>query len=111
LATEPWLTPAQVASWGDIPYPTGSDSDERLEASTAGVIAAVERRRSDVDWTAPVDPDIHLGARRWAVLVYQSRSAPSGFSGYDDASSIYAAMGSHRTEIMRLIGFHRPVAQ
>jgi hypothetical protein len=103
-----WLTPEEVAAYLDVP----GAPDDNLIASTAAAKAAVERRRSDlelehVDAVAPAD--VHLGAMLWAGLLYQSRSAPSGFAGYGDETQLYDALGARRAEVMRLIGWRRPV--
>jgi hypothetical protein len=98
-----WLTAEEVAEYLDTVV------DEKIELSTAAVKAAVERRRSDLDFTAPVPADVHAGSIMWAGLVFQSRNSPSGFAGYGDESVIYDTLGARRAEIMRLIGWRRPV--
>lgn len=103
-----WITPEEVAAYLDIP----GAPDDNLTASTAAAKAAVERRRSDLaldipDATAP--GDVRLGTMIWAGLLYQSRSSPSGFVGYGDETQIYDALGARRAEVMRLIGWRRPV--
>ena len=102
-----WITSADVASELDVPDDAG---DERLTRSTAAARAAVERRRSDLDFTdeTSVPADVRAGAIAWAAVMYQSRSAPSGFAGYDAETALMEA-GSRRAEIYRLIGFRRPV--
>jgi len=109
-----WLTIEDVAGYLDLP--TADPADDNLVLSTAAAKAAVERRRSDlVDSTVdppafvPVD-DVKLGAILWAAILYQSRSAPSGFAGYGDETAVYDALGARRAEVMRLIGWRRPVA-
>lgn len=104
-----WLTVDDVAEYLDLPGTT----DDNLVLSTAAVKAAVERRRSDlnlVDDLTIVPGDVHGGAVMWAALVYQTRNAPSGFTGYGDETQIYDSLGARRAEIMRLIGWRRPVA-
>jgi len=105
-----WLTPEEVAAYLDIP----GAPDDNLTLSTAAVKAAVERRRSDLFDTAtpPVfvpGDDVHTGAIIWAALVYQTRNAPSGFAGYGDETQIYDTLGARRAEVMRMIGWRRPV--
>jgi hypothetical protein len=103
-----WLTPEEVAAYLDIP----GAPDDNLIASTAAAKAAVERRRSDLKLTDPdaVAPDdVHLGAMIWAGLLYQTRNAPSGFAGFGDETQLYDALGARRAEVMRLIGWRRPV--
>ena len=46
----------------------------------------------------------------WAALVYQTRNAPSGFAGYGDETMLFDALGARRAEVMRLLGWRRPVA-
>lgn len=105
-----WITPDAVAELlGDGVDP----AEPRLVLATAAARAAVERRRSDLalesadELTAPAD--VRMGAIAWAALIYQSRSTPVGFDGYD-AESAFADAGSKRAEIMRLLGWRRPVS-
>jgi len=105
-----WLTVDDVAAYLDLPGdPAG---DDNLATSTAAVKAAVERRRSDVDFgdAATVPNDVRGGSIMWAALVYQTRNAPSGFAGYGDETVLFDSLGARRSEIMRLIGWRRPVA-
>jgi hypothetical protein len=102
-----WLEATDVADYLDIP----GDPDERLVACVYAVRAAVERRRDDLTF-APADAvpaDVRVGALRWAGLMYQSRGAPSGFTGYDTDTTLYDVLGAQRAEIMRLLGWRRPV--
>jgi hypothetical protein len=46
----------------------------------------------------------------WAAQLWQTRNAPSGYSGYGDETTLYDALGARRAEILRLIGWRRPVA-
>jgi hypothetical protein len=105
---DPWITPEDVQAYHDW---VGAP-EQRLIDATAAVRAAVERRRSDLDFSDPaaVMADVRLGSIRWAGLIFQARGAPSGFTGYDDASTMFDALGAQRAEIMRLIGWRRPVA-
>lgn len=103
-----WLTAEAVAD------SLGGDHDpleERVILSTAAVRAAVERRRSELDYTsdATVPADVRAGAIAWAGLLVQQRSAPSGFAGYD-AETALADAGARRGEILRLLGWRRPEA-
>lgn len=105
-----WITAEAVAEYlGD-----GSDPEEpRLVQATAAARAAVERRRSELlldtltDAEAPAD--VRTGAILWAALIYQQRSSPVGFDGFD-AEAAFADAGSKRAEIFRLIGWRRPVS-
>lgn len=106
-----WLTAAEVAVYLDLPGDPAAD--DNLVLATAAVKAAVERRRSDlaldvIDAAAP--DDVHAGAVMWAGLVYQVRNAPSGFAGYGDETMLYDSLGARRAEVMRLVGWRRPVA-
>lgn len=102
-----WITPDEVAVYMDVPYP---DESGRIDGATAAAKAAVEQRRSDLDFTAvPVSEDVHQGAIMWAAQIYQTRNAPSGYAGYGDETTLYDALGTRRAEIMRLIGWRRPV--
>ena len=108
-----WLTPEDVAAYLDLP--PGAEADDNLLLATAVVKAALERRRSDL-WTADVPPsfvpgeEVRGGAVMWAGLVYQTRNAPSGFTGYGDQDVLFDALGTRRAEVMRLVGWRRPVA-
>jgi hypothetical protein len=110
VSSSAWITPEDVAAYLDLP----SADDDNLLLSTAAVKAAVERRRSDL-WTgdppafAPGD-DVKAGAVIWAGLMFQTRNAPSGFSGYGDDTSMIDSLGARRAEVMRLVGWRRPVA-
>ena len=103
-----WLTVDEVAAYLDLPT-----VDDNLVTATATVKAAVERRRSDL-WAGeplaftPPD-DVKGGSVMWAALVYQTRNAPSGYSGYGD-DTLFDSLGARRAEVMRLIGWRRPVA-
>ena len=46
----------------------------------------------------------------WTALVYQTRNSPSGFAGYGDETVLFDALGARRAEVMRLLGWRRPVA-
>jgi hypothetical protein len=110
VSSTAWLTPEDVAAYLDIP----GDPDDNLLLSTAAIKAAVEGRRSDL-WTG--DPvaftpgdEVRTGSIVWAALFYQARNAPSGFAGYGDDTSMYDSLGARRAEVMRMIGWRRPVA-
>ena len=106
-----WLTPDDVAAYLDLP----SADDDNLLLSTAAVKAAVERRRSDL-WTVDDPPvfapgaDVKGGAVIWSALMFQTRNAPSGFAGYGDDTALIDSLGARRAEVMRLIGWRRPVS-
>lgn len=106
-----WLTPEAVAAFLDVSYGQGAETDERIDLSTAAAKAAVERRRADLDFTeaATVPADVSYGGILWAAQMFQARSAPSGYSGYGDETQLYDSMGARRAEIMRLLGWRRPV--
>jgi hypothetical protein len=109
MSTPPdWLTPEDVAAYLDLPA-ASVDGDDTLAPSTAAVNAAVARRRSDLDFST-VPADVKGGSVMWAGLVYQSRNAPSGFAGYGDETMLFDSLGARRAEVMRLVGWRRPVA-
>lgn len=107
-----WLTPAEVAAYLDLPGDPAAD--DNLLLATAAVKAAVERRRSELDFADPAFPvleaDVHGGSVMWAALVYQARNAPSGYAGYGDETMMFDSLGARRSEIMRMVGWRRPVA-
>lgn len=105
-----WITPEEVAGWLDLVYPAENEEENlRLELSTAAVKAAVERRRDDLDFDVLVSDEIHGAAIKWAALYFQSRSAPSGFTGYGDETQVYASLGTQRAEILNGLGWRRPL--
>lgn len=113
MSTPPdWITVDDVAGYLDLPGDPAAD--DNLALSTAAIKAAVEGRRSDL-WTgdppvfSPGD-DVHTGSIIWAGLMYQTRNAPSGFSGYGDETMLLDTLGARRAEVMRLVGWRRPVA-
>lgn len=116
MSTPEWITPNEVAAYLDVPYGAGADTDARIDLSTAAVKAAVEHRRSDrFDASTPAvfvpGDDVHAGAIMWAAQLFQTRNAPSGYAGYGDETTLYDALGARRAEILRLVGWRRPVAR
>ena len=78
--TEGTLTAADVASHlGIVP-------DDRLETDVDAARQWAEDRRTSIEPTILFTyPRIHKGAVLYAALLYQARSAPQGFDGYEDA--------------------------
>jgi len=107
-----WITVDEVAAYLDLP--TVDPADDNLALSTAAVKAAVERRRSDLATGEPPTftptDDVHTGSVIWAAILYQSRSAPSGFAGYGDETGLFDPLGARRAEVLRLVGWRRPYA-
>ena len=105
-----WLTVEDVAAYLDLPTAEG---DDNLALATAAVKAAVESRRSDLKAGDPATftpgADVRGGSIMWAALVYQTRNAPSGFAGYGDETWVLDSLGSRRSEILKMIGWRRPV--
>ena len=101
------MTVEDVAAYLDLPT-----VDDNLELATATIKAAIERRRSDlnVDGVFTPDDEVKGGAVLWAALFYQARNAPSGYAGYGDETMLFDALGARRAEVMRLVGWKRPVA-
>lgn len=108
-----WLTPDDVGAYLDL-APALVAVDDNLALSTAAIKAAVERRRSDLwagtepDEFAPGD-DVRGGAIVWAALFYQARSG--GTTGAGDTEMMFDSLGARRAEVMRLLGWRRPVAR
>lgn len=104
-----WLTAFDVAEYLDLPGDPAAD--DNLLLATATVKAAVERRRSDLNIAGTFTPndEVRGGSIMWAALVYQARNAPSGFSGYGDETMLLDTLGARRAEVMRLVGWRRPV--
>lgn len=105
-----WITVEDVAAYLDLPG--DATLDDNLALSTAAVKAAVERRRVDlaVDGVFAPSDEVKGGAVMWAALMYQARNAPSGFAGYGDETMMFDTLGARRAEVMRLLGWRRPVA-
>ena len=107
-----WLTIEDVAAWLDLPQ--ADPGDDNLVNSTAAIKAAVEHRRSDLDFQAVdfaiAQGNVRVGSIMWAGILYQTRSAPSGFAGYGDETAIFDPLGARRAEVLRLIGWRRPRA-
>lgn len=103
-----WLTSEAVAAYLDVPYP---DEDGRVDHATDSVRAAVERRRSDLTFTddTTVPDDVRNAAIEWSALIYQTRNSPSGYAGYSEDTVLYDALGARRGEILRRLGWRRPV--
>ena len=101
-----WITPDDVAAYlGSV-----DAEDPRVISSTAAARAAVEERRQDLAFAdaATTPENVRQGAIMWAGVIYQQRSAPSGYDGYD-AETALADAGAKRGEINRLLGWRRPV--
>lgn len=105
-----WLTPEAVAAYLDVPYP---DDSGRVDHATGAVRSAVERRRSDLDFTdsTTVPADVTAASIEWASLIYLARTAPSGYAGYSEETVLYDALGARRGDIMRRLGWRRPIAR
>jgi hypothetical protein len=107
-----WITPQDVALYLDLPE-ASVQGDDNLALATATVKDAVERRRSDLvaaDGTFTPRDEVRGGSIMWAALVYQARNAPSGYTGYGDETALFDALGARRSEILRMVGWRRPVA-
>lgn len=100
-----WITPEDVAVQlgGDV-LPT----EPRLVLATAAARAFAERRRADLAFAdaASTPEDVRQGGILFAALIYQQRSAPAGFDGFDVESAFQDA-GSKRAEIYNLLGIER----
>lgn len=74
-------TVAQVADHLGVP------ADDRMQAALAAACMWTAKRRCN---TATVDlwlePDVNLGTILYAALLYQARSTPAGFAGYDEVA-------------------------
>jgi hypothetical protein len=105
-----WLTIDDVAGYLDLPQ--ADPADDNLALSTAAIKAAVEGRRSDVDFAdeTTVPANVRTGSIVWASILYQTRSAPSGFAGYGDETTLFDPLGARRAEVLRLVGWRRPRA-
>ena len=76
----------------------------RLDASAAAACQLVRRRRSHaLDDELAIDPAVVEGTLRWACLLFQSPTAPSGFGNYDETGS-FGQYGDSISEVYRLVG-------
>jgi hypothetical protein len=75
----------------DLAEHLGLPEDPRMVSASEAATSWAEKRRSN---TEPTDlwaePDVTYGATLYAALLYQSRSAPQGFSGYDE-TGVYSS--------------------
>ena len=102
----PWIEAQDVADQLDI------EVDDRLSNCTAAIKSEVERLRSDLDFSGSVEipASIVYAAILWAAILYQHRSAPSGFAGYGDGADVVGdVIGSRKADLYRLLGLRRPV--
>lgn len=86
------FTPEDVADW------LGVTATERIAQTTEAARQWVINRRSlTPEATLFFNADVHLGAILYAALLFQSRSTPSGYSGYDEnATYPYSAEQLYR---------------
>lgn len=83
----------------------------RIAEATAGAVAYVEARRSDLDFaTLEAPDDVWLGSVIYASILYSQRSSPSGMAAFGDAAGIDVSGDPAYPRAMRLIGWRRPVA-
>ena len=94
--------PAKATETGQV-FLVNSACSRNFASSIPGTSASVFKSIDVI--LNPPSPGIF-----WAALIYQTRNAPSGFAGYGDDTMIYDALGARRAEVMRLIGWRRPVA-
>jgi hypothetical protein len=81
------------------------DDTERLDASAATACQLVRKRRGRSDDTElALDPAVIEGTLRWACLLYQAPTQPSGFATFEDpgADSMY---GDVVREIYPMVGY------
>lgn len=94
-----------VADWLGIPI------DLRLEDSTTAAVTWVEKRRS---LTPPAElweePDVYLGALKYAALQYTSRAQPQGMPGFDDLGTFNSDLGMSMYDIKELVGLDAVIA-
>jgi hypothetical protein len=65
----------------------GIPADPRMHAATlAACMWTVKRRCNTPPQDLWVDPDVVQGTVLYAALLYQARSTPAGFAGYDQVA-------------------------
>lgn len=102
-----WIAATDVAAYLSLLV------DDRVEEVTEAAATWVERQRPDLadafaDGT--VGPDVVLGTKIYAAMLYQQRSSPSGMP-YADELGAYTDMGPSLMNVYRLIGSRKPVAR
>ena len=106
-----WLASDDVASYLGTQTPRQPD----LDRIVAAIVAEVERRRSDVDFSLVAETgeyaNLWFGALLWVVDIYNVRTAPTGYPGYGDpGADIYGPIDQSRwVTISRLCGLRLPV--
>ena len=98
-----WITGDDVARRMETLGRTTIDAD-RLDASAMAACQLVRRRRSyhqDADLAG--DAAVVEGTLRWACLLFQSPTQPSGFGSYDEAGGS-GQYGDTISEVYRLVG-------
>jgi len=78
-----------------------------VKASEAASSWAEKRRSNTQDLWA--EPDVVYGATLYAALLYQSRSAPQGFAGYEE-SGIYSGSQEALFRARDLVGLDPVIA-
>ena len=93
----------------DLADHLGVTQDDRVDRAAAAATSWAEHRRSATD---PVDlwadSDVSYGGLLYGALLYQSRSAPSGFSGYDE-SGVFGGVSQEALFRARDLVGHDPV--
>ena len=98
-----WLTDTDTAAQLRL-----AAADEYVTTATDAARAWVERQRPDLDYSAGVTADIHLGAVLMACLLYNQAGAPGGIPSFQELAT-YEDAGPSLANIYRLIGSRRPV--
>lgn len=101
-----WIEPQDVADQLDI------EVDARLTNCVDARRAEVELLRQDLDFSGDVEipAGVIYGTILWAAMLYQARSAPTGFAGFGDGADMQGdVLGTRIGDIYRLIGLRRPV--
>ena len=97
-----------VAAWIGIPVVPG---DQRLIDCHRAALSWVLKRRSLTD---PLDlweePDVCMGAVKYAALQYTSRAQPQGMPGFDDLGTFNSDLGMSMYDIKELVGLDPVIA-
>jgi hypothetical protein len=99
-----WISGDDVAQRLETLGRTTIDAS-RLDVSAQAACQLVrERRHRAEDSDLAGDAAVVEGTVRWACILFQAATAPSGFAAYEE-SGTYGEYGDSLAEIWRLVGY------
>lgn len=89
----------------DLAAELGLPPDERMRSDLDAAVAWVADRRANTDpmllWSSP---RVHKGTILFAALLYQSRSTPTGYAGYDESGGFTLPTDNAMRRVYTLVG-------